>query len=86
MMPGMRVALVTWLDTHSDDAWGEVPKAYSPLIVKSVGYLIQHNDGVIVIPNLITAQEYSDEQQYGRSMIPRGCIQSIEYLEVKQAK
>jgi len=79
----MRLALVTWVDTHSGDDWSEVPKSYSPLYVKSVGFVIQHNDGVIVVPNLIEAQEYSDEQQYGRSMIPRGCIESIEYLEVE---
>lgn len=79
-----RIAIVTWLDTHSDDGWSEVPTEYAPLEVESIGYIYQFNDGVIVVPNMIAVQEYSAvPQQYGRSMIPRGCIRSIQFLEVQ---
>ena len=79
----MRLALVTWHDAHGPTVeWADGTTQYEILEVKSVGYISQHNEGVTLLQTIIPEQTASSRQWCGKFDIPRGCIQSIEWLEV----
>lgn len=71
----MKLALVKWHDAHSDDSWQDIPDEYETVLVESVGYIVEQDDGVVLIPNLI-----ADSQCFGTVHIPRGCIVEIVCL------
>jgi len=63
--------------------WHEYPADYEAVEVRSVGYIIEKSEGVVLVPNVIQEQASSDFQCFGLVSIPRGCITAIEYLEVR---
>jgi hypothetical protein len=77
----MKLAEVTWLDTHSTDAWSDVPNDYAPLAVTSVGYIREFANGVVLVSNLVLQQPASEELCFGVVHIPQGCIKRIRYFE-----
>jgi len=77
----MKAARVVWLDAHGGAGeWHEMPTAYEPLEVTSIGFIQEYPQGVVVIPN--HAPDPIAAQCFGEVHIPRGCIVSLTQIEV----
>ena len=77
-----RLGIVVWYDTHSIDPWCGIPTQYDELVVRSVGFIQEYKNGVVIIPNKSDISTvHVSEDCYGISHIPRGCVKSIKYLE-----
>jgi hypothetical protein len=84
----MKLVKIEWYDAHSKDEWHDIPEAYIPLVITSVGYISrgtnQHGlllkdfvgEGEVLLPNVS-----KDKQCFGTVHIPRGCIKSITVLD-----
>lgn len=73
----MNPVLVVWDDIHSVDPWQDIPKAYEPYQVQSLGYLVvDAPEGIVLCSNIAPSAGHC----FGQVHIPRGCIVSIETI------
>jgi hypothetical protein len=83
----VKIVAVTWNDAHSGDGdWKELPEAYEPCLVTSVGYIQEYEGGVVVIANLCPNMPEAGALCFGVTHIPTSCIVSMEILKEKRSE
>ena len=80
----MPLVLVHWLDIKDKLGWLDVEdfKKDTPVLCHAVGYLYEKNKKVVKI--IGTLAEDMDDNLGRTSLIPTGCIKSIEYLTIRK--
>lgn len=62
---------VQWIDTLSEGGWVESPEKVKPVIVNTMGWLLDNNEDYVLV-----AGSYTTDEGYGDvSAIPQCCVQ-----------
>lgn len=79
----MKLVRIEWVDAQSRDTWSDVPHAYVPLHVITVGYLqdIDEKTMTLLDPYVIHSSVTNDERSFGVAIIPKGCVVAITEFE-----
>lgn len=72
---------VEWTDTYTDGGWAyikdHVKKVRAPLLIRSVGYLLERNARTIILTQQL-------DEAFGKASdtvtIPRGCVYRVRRL------
>ena len=79
----MRLVIVEWRDIIQASGWEPEDEINCP-VIRSVGWIIPHDDpNTIKICNTIAPEDFDEKKDgkgYGITAFPKGCVEKIEYL------
>lgn len=78
----MKLVVVEWRDIIQTSGWEPQEEVVCPTI-KSVGWLVEHNDpSTIKICNTLAPENFEDKgnKEYGITAFPKGCVVKLEFL------